>query len=165
MRYTDEQQQAALDCLASNDGDFAQTSARTNIPERTLRKWAQGQQASLSRAAALAALRDQLAAYAESIRQHSQPDDVVGHAGTVLMLSMIDDAIRISGSMWETIDAAPLNQRASALNQLIDKILRLSKELPHTGEQVIRIEFIDPDGTAHETPYWARSHSDERSAL
>ena len=72
---------------------------------------------------------------------------------------MIEDAIRLSESIEEVIDEAPLNQRATALNQMIDKIIKLSKELPQTGEQVIRIEFIDPDGTTHETPYWSRDHS------
>ena len=160
MRYSDEERQAALDCLAANEGDFQRTSADTGISVGTLRKWARRAREDSS-GGDLTQVRAQLAAYQQHLRDNPLPEDMLEAAGRRLMLSMIDDALRLSESIEEVIDDAPLNQRASALNQLIDKIIKLSKELPQTGEQVIRIEYVWPDGTAHETPYWTRGHSDE----
>ncbi|MAS34873.1 MAG: hypothetical protein CL610_12755 [Anaerolineaceae bacterium] len=161
MRYSEEQRQAALDRLAANNGDYPQTSTETGVPVATLRRWAHGKKPAppASRGDGLAQLRTQLAAYKQAIRDRPEPDNLLERASTHLLLSMIEDAIRLSESIEEVIDEAPLNQRATALNQMIDKIIKLSKELPQTGEQVIRIEFIDPDGTTHETPYWSRDHS------
>ena len=164
MRYSDEERQAALDCLAANEGDFQRTSTDTGVSVRTLRKWAR-QAREDSSGGDLTQVRAQLAAYQQHLRDNPLPEDMLEAAGRRLMLSMIDDALRLSESIEEVIDDAPLNQRASALNQLIDKIIKLSKELPQTGEQVIRVEFIDPDGTAHETPYWSRSDPDEQGAV
>lgn len=161
MRYSDEQRQAALDCLAANEGDFRRTSQMVGVPAGTLRKWAQRARRQPSRKDELAQVRAQLAAYRQQMQQSPPPEDMVERGGRWLMLNMIEDAIRLSESMESVIDEAPLNQRASALNQLVDKIIKLSKELPRTGEQVVRVEFIDPDGTAHQTPYWARGHSGE----
>jgi transposase-like protein len=162
MRYSDEQRQAALDCLAANEGDFRRTSAETGIAVRTLRKWARGEQFS---GAELAGLKEELTAYQQFLEDSERPDDVLHRAGIELMLSMIDDAILVSEHMETAIPDAPLNQLAAALGQLIDKILRLSKELPRAGEQVIRIEFIDADGTTHQTPYWARNHTGEPDSV
>ena len=164
MPYSDEQRQAALDCLAASGGDFQQASAATGISPGTLRRWAR-QEPSASYDQELTALVDQLAAYKQHLLEQPMPDNPLERGGTVLMLSMLENAILLSESIQPVITDAPLNQRATALSQIIDKAIRLSKELPQTGEQVIRVEFIDPDGTAHPTPYWSRGHSDQRGAL
>jgi hypothetical protein len=59
----------------------------------------------------------------------------------------------------EAIAAAPLNQRATALGIVLDKLMKLhqAEEKSRSSEaEVIRIEYQDPDGSIHSTPYWAR---------
>ncbi|MBZ0299151.1 MAG: hypothetical protein K8J31_05400 [Anaerolineae bacterium] len=157
MRYSDEQRQAALDCLAANEGDFQLASEETGVPAATLRKWARREQATgqelVQLQERLTALRQQVKAEpSASVRERMENE---------LLDSMVDNALALAKTIQNDLDSAPLSQRATALNQVIDKILKLLAMLPPVGEQVIRIEFIDPDGSSHETPYWSRSHPGE----
>jgi transposase-like protein len=160
MRYSDEQRQAALDCLVVNEGDFRRTSAETGIAARTLRKWAQQAQ---DGDAELAQLRERLAAFQEYIRI-SESDDPREKLRDTVLVTLVDNAIPLSKSMGVDIETATLAQKASALKQILSIILKLLELLPFR-EQVIRIEFVDPDGTTHQTPYWARKHSGEPDAV
>ncbi len=157
MRYSDEERQAALDCLAANEGNYAQTSKQTGISVKTLKRWAQQEATSGDE---LRQLRVQLAAFRsqESTTRHEDPR--LQFAEKVLVILM-DDAIRLADSIDEVIDDAPLNQRSAALNQLLGNIMKLMALLPPIEENVTRVEFIDCDDTAHETPYWSRNDPDE----
>lgn len=157
MRYSDEDRHAALDCLAANEGDFRRTSEETGIGLGTLRKWAREEQASWE---TVWEMRKQLAAF-QKYRKRNDANDVRQEMFDTLLVNMTHDSIRLSESIEETIADAPLNQRATALNQIIDKVIKLMEMLPPVEEQVIRVEFIDSDGSAHETPYWSRGDSEE----
>jgi transposase-like protein len=157
-RYSAEDKQAALDCLAAHEGDFKQTSAALGISESTLRKWArearvQGHE--------LGQLRAGLAALQDMIRDEATPDESdQSRTQRKLLLQLGQDAIRLSESIEEVIDEAPLNQRASALNQILDKYLKLMALLPQRGPQEIHVRFIDPDdGSFDEAPFWATRDS------
>lgn len=57
------------------------------------------------------------------------------------------------------------NQRVAAfrvLMALIETVLKLEKWMPRDEKEgsVIRIEYIDPDGSIHQTPPWAREDSE-----
>lgn len=130
-QYTEAEKAAALERLAAS-GSFTRVSRETGIPASTLRGWAR-------RASSATA-----------------PGPTDAEALAQLQQALIRDAVVLALSLDEVIDAAPLGQRAAALNQLIDKILKLADRLPAGSEQVIRIEYSDPDGTTHQTPPWAR---------
>lgn len=130
-QYTEAEKAAALARLAAHGGSAARASAETGIPPSTLRGWAR-------QAARPAPDRDSAAALAQ------------------LREALIHNAVTLALSLDDAIADAPLGQRAAALNQLIDKILKLADRLPASGEQVIRIEYGDPDGTTHAAPPWAR---------
>ncbi len=135
-QYTAAEKAAALARLAANNGSAARASAETGIPESTLRGWA---------------------------RQPPPPAPAPPAADALAQLraALIDNAVTLALSLDDAIAAAPLGQRAAALNQLIDKILKLADRLPASGEQVIRIEYGDADGTTHAAPPWARDDSAE----
>ena len=109
-------------------------------------------------------LRDQLVAFRSQDRPKEHDDPRYQFAMDVLEI-MMDDAIRLADSIDEVIDDAPLNQRATALNQMLGNIMKLSEMLPPIEEKITRVEFIDCDGSAHETPYWSRSDPDEQGAV
>lgn len=71
---------------------------------------------------------------------------------------LAQSALRLMDSLDEqAIAGAPLNQRAAALGVVLDKLMKLNAVHPSQAEEeVIRIEYKDPDGTLHSTPYWAR---------
>ena len=72
---------------------------------------------------------------------------------------MLEDARQLAGSLQEVIDDAPLGQRATALNQLLDKILKIMALLPRQEEVLVRVEFQGEDGATHEAPPWAEADS------
>jgi hypothetical protein len=130
-QYTEAEKAAALARLAANGGSAARASHETGIPASTLRGWA---------------------------RQQPQPTPSPADTDALAQLrqALIHNAVTLALSLDDAIADAPLGQRAAALNQLIDKILKLADRLPANGEQVIRIEYGDSDGTTHEAPPWAR---------
>jgi hypothetical protein len=69
----------------------------------------------------------------------------------------------------ESIAAAPLNQRATALGIVLDRLLKVEQQLPtpptEPQEYVYRVEYKDPDGSLHPTPSWARKHLERDDAL
>lgn len=79
-----------------------------------------------------------------------------------LLDELTGNALDLASSLGEVIDDAPLNQRAAALAQIIDRIMKLAALLPPPKtEQVFRIEYVDPDGSIHNAPFWARKDSEE----
>lgn len=124
-RYSEREKIDALARLAASGDDVAAISAQTGIPASTLRGW---------------------------LRRGRTPDEALN----ALREQLIADAAALADSLIEVIDDAPLHQRATALNQLVDKIIRLAEKLPpDQREEVIRIEYIQPDGSVRDTPPWA----------
>ena len=160
MHYSDEQRQAALDCLAANEGDFKRTTAETGITVRTLHKWAREAQANEEE---LTEIQKRLAALQEYL-SITQADDPREQLRDTVLVNLIQNAIPISMSMHTDIETATLAQKAAALNHILGMIFKLLELLPFR-EQVIRVEFIDADGTTHKTPYWARNHTGEPDSV
>jgi hypothetical protein len=71
----------------------------------------------------------------------------------------------------EAIDAehvakAPLNQLASTLGVLIDRYLKLTDDhADMPAEQVIRFEYVYPEGTVASTPPWSADDSEQSGAV
>lgn len=157
MRYSPEEKDVALSILDEQAGDFKQASVKSGIPVESLRRWAKQRQIQQTENA-LAALDHNLEILRE--RASGQDDDAEEIPLVVIRKQMLSSAFTLAISLRAGLEETPLNHRANALNQLVDKILRMAELLPENSEQVIRIEYLDPDGSIHSTPYWARENSE-----
>lgn len=132
-RYTPDEKQTALAALVQTGGSYNRAAALTGVSVRTLRQW-EREAAEADGERVLADLRHRL----------------------------IENVIQLADSLETKIDDAPLNQHASALAQLIDRLMKLAEKLPQTApdDGIRQIEYIYPDGSTHTTPPWARHDSD-----
>jgi len=164
-RYHPDHKALALKFLDLNNGNIVRTSQETAIPPRTLSAWR------LERQRAVQLLHE--FKFAQQQQQPpSQPplDDAVEalpisdndeFAGDLedLRQQLMKDAFGLAASLSTDILDAPFNQRSAALTQIIDRVMKLTVMMPppnNEHEQVIRIEYIDPDGSLHNTPVWKR---------
>jgi hypothetical protein len=77
---------------------------------------------------------------------------------------LIDNVMQLADSLDKAIDEAPLNQRAGALAQLVDRLIKLAEKLGSNEGQsgkVWTIEHKYPDGSRHNVPPWAGTDSEE----
>ena len=131
-RYSQEEKDQALQRLVANAGDVPLTSAQTGIPLRTLHAW---RRAHLSSEQHVAPQQQQV---------NLAPSD--DEALRLLRQQLVNEALTFITSLEEVMDEASLNQRVSALGQLIDRIVKLAVLLPPAQiEQVYRIEYADPN--------------------
>jgi hypothetical protein len=120
-RYTTDDKASALRQLAANNDNAALTSEQTGIPESTLRHWS-NRRVPINETQQLRLLR----------------------------LRLIAEAMNLAGNIKNVIGEAPLNQRSTALNQMIDKILKIT-EILEEGEgvkektEVVVIEYGDDE--------------------
>ena len=133
-RYTKDEKIRALDSLQVNGGDLHKTASETGVPFVTLRGWQRKLQA----------------------QQERQELEMLQK----LRRRLLESAVRLADRVNETVLEAPLNQCATALSAVIDRFMKLEEFLPKNNahEQVIRIEYLHPDGTIHSSPPWASSH-------
>lgn len=89
------------------------------------------------------------------------PDSLHSRLEQLALVNMLEDAMRLSESLGDAIEDAPLGQRATALNQLLDKILKVMALMPRQEDVFVRVEFEDTDGATHQAPPWARADSGE----
>ena len=185
-RYHPQKRDAALKCLEALGGSVALTTELTGIPRSSLQRWARQQRKSRHRARQAFVREKQSGAVAAEARvkraetrlaqvrqehaallANAPAAPVTGPASPharlqqLAMENMLQEATRLSESLGEAIADAPLGQRATALNQLLDKILKVLALLPRQEEVLVRVEFHDPNGSTHKTPFWARKNSDE----
>jgi hypothetical protein len=163
-RYDDETQQATLDCLAANEGDYQATSDVTGVSVTTLRRWAKRENTPVY-GDEVVRLRGELAGLkakieAQPLTSESAGDDMRAWLHNNVLPHLIEGALLLSSSIPEVIEQASLSQRVTALNQLLDKIMKLLALVPTYGEQVLRVEYVHPDGTIHGTPHWAEDDSE-----
>jgi transposase-like protein len=143
-RYSYEEKRQALKCLEESGGDFRYAGQQTGIPVVTLRRWARRQREERGQR-----LR------AEIERLHEQ---------------LVHNAVQLADLLERSIEDAPLNQVATALGGVIDRYLKIDEYLASTRpqeerEQVIRIEYLYPDGSIHNSPPWAAEDCDDESPV
>jgi transposase-like protein len=146
MQYSDEEKQAALRHLAANDGNVTRTSRETGIPRSTLRDWkAQQARRSDEMIQTLQTAMHKLEARANG--GHTEGDEA-DNPLLRLHAQLVEDALALAKSLQDGLGKSPLSHRATALNQVLDKIIRLTEMLdmlPAGGAQVIRVEYENPD--------------------
>jgi transposase-like protein len=81
-----------------------------------------------------------------------------------MQTQLLENGIRLVESLEEKIKDAPLNQRATALNQILTMLLKLSEQLgsEDDDDQVIRIEYQDAEtGIVYNAPQWTEYDTEE----
>ncbi len=157
MRYSQEEKDVALSIFDEQAGVFKQASVKSGIPVESLRRWVKQRQIQQTENA-MAALDHNLEILRE--RANRQDDGTEEIPLVMVRQQMLSSALTLAISLRAGLEETPWNHRANALNQLVDKILKMAELLPENSGQVIRIEYLDPDGSIHSTPYWARENSD-----
>ncbi len=158
-RYKDTEKQHALASLDQHKGNAQAASRETGIPAETLRRWAQERKAHEDARLQLEERLDVLRERAHvSDGDHQERDPLLR-----LREQLMENALVLVESLRGVVHDAPLSQRANALNQLLDKIIKLGELLPEEPgeEKIIRHEFRYPDGSLHRTPPWAAPDSEE----
>jgi hypothetical protein len=123
--YTAEEKQLVLQRLTANDYHIRRTSLETGIPERTLLTW---RTKYLPPAPPPPAFRG---AASRAIPPQLPPlpaDEVLAFRD--IKRQLMAHIHRLSHSIEEAIDEAPLSQRTTALSQLIDRVMKISSQLP-----------------------------------
>jgi hypothetical protein len=122
-RYTQQEKDHAIQRLIAHSGDVALTSSETGIPVRTLENWRRAHG---------------LPRFGASPPPPPPPPIAADDLDALrdLQQEMLREAYNLVHSIEEAIDEAPLNQRVAALAQLIDRIMKLSVQLPRADDDV-----------------------------
>jgi hypothetical protein len=84
---------------------------------------------------------------------------------TQAQIALAEASVRLLQALdEERIAKAPLNQIASAFGVVLDRYLKLTGDTP-PAEQVIRFEYITPNGDPASSPPWTDEHSQVHSAF
>ncbi len=140
-RYTDEEKRLVLDRLIANHGDVPLTAAESGINERTLYLWRKDSDFADIASPNLKKLphlpqNDSPSLYTErGLGGEVLPPDTTEAFQTIhdKLLTIVQ---ALSNRIEESIDEAPLNQRVTALSQLIDRIAKLATLLPKSEEEI-----------------------------
>ncbi len=141
--------------LDANGGNVALTVLQTGVPRRTLFRWKTQrdlvpQMPPLPVLPQVPSLIDEKEGEAVEDLQETLSD---------LQRDLLKQIRHLIKTMRPSIDSAPLNQRVVAFSMLVDRFLMLQHHLAQSSpseEQIIRFEFMDPDGSIHDTPQWSR---------
>jgi transposase-like protein len=145
-RYTSEEKDHAIQQLIANHGDVTLTSLETGIAERTLTRWKRSM------------VLPPRGAFPSRPQPQPPPqpqnpiaaDDL--EALRDLQQEMLREAYNLVHSIEEAIDEAPLNQRVAALAQLIDRIMKLSVQLPRADDDDVQIAY-DRESYEQDDPF------------
>ena len=142
--YTDEEKRLVLDRLIANHGDVPRTVEETGVPMRTLYNWQKDANLPLPKLlpnlpSASDSPRPDAQAEGLGVRASELPPDTT-EAFQELHDQLLPIAKILADRITEAIDEAPLNQRMTALSQLIDRIAKLAALLPKPEEE--EIEYV-----------------------
>ncbi|MGB1287891.1 MAG: hypothetical protein ACPG7F_15230 [Aggregatilineales bacterium] len=136
-KYEQFEREDALRILAAYNNDVTLVAARLNIPARTLRAWRKK----------YGLPRDESPAESLTDEQLTQMD--TKEKFHLLRENMMTTILRLTTDLKSNpYDAY---YQALAVARLLDKVLKLD-EMLNTVEGVSRIEYVYPDGTAHDIP-------------
>jgi transposase-like protein len=152
-RYTDEEKRIVLERLIANRGDVSLTADQTGVTTTTIYKWKKLANLHISPLSPLSLLSpnspydpvgaQRAAPSPESAPPPLAPDDA--QALQDLKRHMLENAELLNTAIAPAIEDASLSERVMALIRLVDRIHRLSIELPAKSEP-IKIELADSEG-------------------
>jgi hypothetical protein len=135
--YTDEEKRLVLDRLIANHGDVPRTVNETGVPMRTLYNWQKDANLPLPKLLPNLPTASDLPPSPVTTGEGSGlgvlPPETT-EAFQTLHDKLLVIADTLSNRIVEAIDEAPLNQRMTALSQLIDRIAKLAALLPDADE-------------------------------
>ncbi len=160
--YTDAEKRLVLDRLIANHGDVPRTAAECGVNERNIYVWRKD-----SKFADMELLNlknptnfpNQLPSPVATgeglgLGVSSLPPDTA-EAFQTLHDKLLSIAETLANRIVEAIDEAPLNQRMTALSQLIDRIAKLAALLPESDDEP------EPSGKPFEIDYDVEEKDDE----
>lgn len=151
--YTDEQRIDALALLYHNRYNIALTSRQTGIPERTLREWRRLQRHDHCEPPMMNIIKA-----AEQAVRFENPGDALNHVYSVFLQELAQAADKLPQLLY---GQSPL-QQLQTMMKIIDRLELLKMLISDTPvEQIVRIEYVDPDGSVHANPYYQRLPSDD----
>jgi transposase-like protein len=160
--YTDEEKRLILDRLIANHGDVARTADEFHVTTTTIYRWMKAANVEENRQLQLQQLQQmqhfQLSNSPSLYTERGQGGEVPLPEETTAAFQTLHDKLlaiadTLSNRIIEAIDDAPLNQRMTALSQLIDRIAKLAALLPVEEEE---IEYV------HEYEYEVEHHVEKR---
>lgn len=137
-RYSDLERHLILQRFAANAFNITATSRETGVSERTLFRWQSKYFMSLTPQLTQSQEKPSLA----TLPQIPPLPESEQQALRDIQRQLMEKVNRLSHSIDEAIDEAPLAQRAVALSQLIDRVIKLASYLP-TNPQVEILEGED----------------------
>ena len=153
VRYSRQFKLQAVSRAAAEPDQIPAIARDLGIDESVLYRWRR--QTALPPAAA----EPEAAAAASEPAAGPAPDDQTQR----LRHKLLETALTLASAIGESSEGAPLNQLSAALGLVVDRLLRLEAARPPAStvqhEEVIRIEYIYPDGTRHTAPPWAEDDS------
>ncbi len=120
--YSDEFKARAIEKVEASNCNFRRASTQTGVSIGTLRRW--------------------WLEYQEEITQAKAEADSLSE----LRKELIENALRLARELKDANGSVTFTQCAAALNQLVDKVIRLMDKLPEEEvEEIIRIAYEDED--------------------
>ncbi len=121
--YSEEFKAQAIESLKANGRNFRLTSTQTGVHILTLRRWWRQSQ------------------------RNATPAEIELEALSDLRQELIENALILAKSLKAANGSVTFHQRANALNQIIDKIIRLGEKTGDNDEngQIIRFEYEKPE--------------------
>ncbi len=121
--YSEEFKAQAIESLKANGRNFRLTSTQTGVHILTLRRWWRQSQ------------------------RNATPAEIEAEALSDLRQELIENALILAKSLKAANGSVTFHQRANALNQIIDKIIRLGEKTGDNDEngQIIRFEYEKPE--------------------
>jgi len=163
--YTDEEKRLILDRLIANHGDVARTADEFHVTTTTIYRWMKAANVEENRQLQLQQLQQmqhfQLSNSPSLYTERGQGGEVPLPEETTAAFQTLHDKLlaianTLSNRIEEAIDEAPLNQRMTALSQLIDRIAKLAALLPDDED-----DDEEDDGKPFEIDYDVEPKEDD----
>ena len=120
--YSAEFKARAIERIKANHCNFNRTSTQTGVSIRTLRRW--------------------WLEYQQELVEEKEEADALSE----LRSELIENALRLARELKDANGSVTFNQRATALNQLVDKVIRLMDKLPEEEvEEMMRVAYEEED--------------------
>ncbi len=159
-RYTDQQREDTLQHLDDNYGNVTLTALQTNIPARTIYQWKRERKLRRQQAEPPLLHKKSDALPQKSAANTDHIEDEPQGEYTRLRTRLMQHIDTIVETLTDDPDTAHI--RAMALTRLLDRVIKL-EALTRTEqpEQVLRVEYLYPDGSIHDIPPWQKPDTDD----
>ncbi|MEQ8674174.1 MAG: hypothetical protein RLP44_08865 [Aggregatilineales bacterium] len=151
--YTQEEVLEALTLIGLNGGSVPLTAMQTAIPERTLYRWKKEQ--NTGNANFWQKKNPAPLPTADPIKLPALSAETLENPYGIIRERLLAHILHLTENL--THHPYELQAVAMAVTRMIDRLIKLEAlDDRYQPEQVIRVEYKDPDGSIHNTPMWRR---------